>query len=41
MAYHKEVLALAGTQVADVNSLSSAGLVPPKKQPCLENIMEN
>lgn len=34
-------LALTGTQVANVNSLSSAGLVLPKKQPCLENTVEN
>lgn len=34
-------LALAGTQVANMNSHSSAGLVCPKNQPCLENRMEN
>lgn len=40
-ASHLKVLAPAGTQVANVNSLSSAGLVLPKKQPCLENTIKN
>lgn len=33
IACHKEVLVPAGTQVASVNSLSSAGLVCPKTSP--------
>lgn len=32
---------MAGMQVANVNSLSSAGLAPQKKQPGVENSMEN